>query len=407
MIKKEKIPLFAPDFKLLRADAVWVTIANWAEGLEEQYGESVVFAGNDKFSNTEIRERCFTKNTPLNLKRPTRLRKSFFAKLLETLFKDIRWFIENRKPLNIDLSQFKNSPFIWQHHDIFQTRGLKIAKQLEIPSVLFVDAPYVWESSHWGISRFGWKHLANIWGDTHPIQMADLVLVVSEEVKRAVLNLGVDESKVLVTPCTVSTKRFDKARGLQVKDSLGLRNDTVFGWVGSFRKFHSLDLLIDSFQELTKSASKVKLLLVGDGAEKARLEEKVSKLGLINQVIFTGNIPHNEVDAYISSFDVAVLPAASDAGFHYSPLKLREFFAAGVPVIASAVGEVKAIIEQSKGGWLVPAGDKWAIAEMMKNIISSKEVVQDAGVSAKEYAETEMGISKQIDMIEEFFNLKL
>ncbi|WZL88729.1 glycosyltransferase family 4 protein [Salinimicrobium sp. 3283s] len=406
MNKFVSVPLLAPGFNRLRADAVWVTIANWAEGLEDRYGKAEVIAGETGYSAAEIRARCFPRSSETEKKRnPSKFRQSYIAKLFEMFVKDLRWFYEEQKSFSIDSERFKNAPFVWQHHDLFQTRGLKLAKKLGIPSVLFVDAPYVWESKKWGVHRFGWEGFAKRWGDSHPCRKADLILVVSDEVKRAVLDLGVDENRVLITPCTVSHKIFDRAKGNEVRKSLGLTSNFVIGWVGSFRKFHSLDLLVEAFRDISTSIPQAKLLLVGDGPERTRLQEKISDLELSERVIFSGNVPHNEVPDYISSFDVAVLPSQSNEGFHYSPLKLREFFAAGVPVIASAVGDVKLVIEESKGGWLVPPGSKNSIAEMIERIAMDRAAIDSAGSKARNYALTAMGISTQIRMIEDYFEI--
>lgn len=407
MNKFDSVPLLAPSFDRLRADAVWVTIANWADGLNEHYGRAEVIAGQAAYTPAQIRERCFSASSGKGSKgKSSWFRQLYIPKLFEMFAKDLRWFYEEQKVLSIDIERFKNAPFVWQHHDLFQTKGLELAKKLGKPSVLFVDAPYVWESKKWGVHRFGWEWFAKRWGDSHPCRKADLVLVVSEEVKRAVLDLGVDENRILITPCTVSHKMFDGAKESDVRKSLGLTNDFVIGWVGSFRKFHSLDLLVEAFMDISTSIPQAKLFLVGDGPERIRLQEKINDFGLSEKVIFSGNVPHNEIHAYISSFDVAVLPSQSNEGFHYSPLKLREFFAAGVPVIASAVGDVKLVIEESNGGWLVPPGSKDSIAEMIVRIETNREAIDSAGSRARSYSLTEMGISKQIRMIEDYFGIR-
>lgn len=401
------LPLFTPSFKRLRADAVWVTIANWAEGFEDRYDKAEVIAGETSYTSSQIRARCFPASSgKMHNKKVSAFRKSYIAKLFETLVKDFRWFYEDKKSLTIETDRFKHAPFIWQHHDLFQTRGLQIAKKLGLPSVLFVDAPYVWESKKWGINRFGWEWFAKKRGDCKPLKKADLVLVVSEEVKQAVLGLGIEEDKILITPCTVSTNRFDKADALTKRNSLGLADSFVIGWVGSFRKFHSLDLLIEAFKDVADTIPHAKLLLVGDGPERIRLQEKAIEIGLNDFVIFTGNIPHNDVNDYIGSFDIAVLPSQSNEGFHYSPLKLREFFAAGIPVIASSVGDVKFVMEESNGGWLIPAGSKSSIAKMIMSVESDRAEVDSAGLKARSYAINEMGISKQIAMIEDYFGIR-
>ncbi|SKB59438.1 Glycosyltransferase involved in cell wall bisynthesis [Salegentibacter salinarum] len=400
------VPLVAPGFNRLRADAVWVTIANWADGFDDHYGSAEVLAGESSYSAGQIRARCFPADIGKAKKsKPNWFRHTYLAKLFEMFAKDLRWYHEEQKTFSIDLERFKNAPFVWQHHDLFQTRGLKLAKKLGVPSVLFVDAPYVWESKKWGVHRLGWEWFAKRRGDAHPCKKADLILVVSEDVKRAVMDLGIPESRILITPCTVSQKMFDKAKGSVVRESLGLTNNFVIGWVGSFRKFHSLDLLVEAFLDVSSTMPEAKLLLVGEGPERLRLQEKVENYGLHDRVIFSGNVPHNEIHSYISSFDLAVLPSQSNEGFHYSPLKLREFFAAGVPVIASAVGDVETVVRESHGGWLVRPGSKEAITEMIGKIEKDRTARISAGEKAKSYAITEMGILKQIRMIEDYFGI--
>ncbi|SDR69914.1 glycosyltransferase [Gramella sp. MAR_2010_147] len=407
MTKIVSVPLIAPGFNRLRADAVWVTIANWADGFDEHYGKAEVIAGESSYSADEIRARCFSADAEkTKRKKPKRFRHTYLAKLLEMFAKDLRWYNEEQKSLSIDLERFKDAPFVWQHHDLFQTRGLKLAKKLGVPSVLFVDAPYVWESKKWGVHRLGWEWFAKRRGDAHPCEKADLILVVSEDVKRAVMDLGITESRILITPCTVSQKMFDQAKGNELRKSLGLTNNFVLGWVGSFRKFHSLDLLIEAFADVSSNIPEAKLLLVGDGPERIRLQEKVESYGLSDRVIFSGNVPHNKIHSYISSFDLAVLPSQSNEGFHYSPLKLREFFAAGVPVIASAVGDVETVITESNGGWLVPPGSKKSIVKMIKKIQGDAASINEAGLKARSYSIEEMGISKQIRMIEDYFGIQ-
>ncbi|GAB2770336.1 hypothetical protein GCM10010465_15180 [Actinomadura fibrosa] len=69
MTKMVSVPLVAPRFNRLRADAVWVTIANWADGFEDHYGNAEVIAGESSYSAEEIRARCFPSDTGKTKKR--------------------------------------------------------------------------------------------------------------------------------------------------------------------------------------------------------------------------------------------------------------------------------------------------------------------------------------------------
>jgi len=161
----------------------------------------------------------------------------------------------------------------------------------------------------------------------------------------------------VVTPTGVDPDLFgapvDRAA---IRRRLGVDGRFVAGWIGSFRKFHSLEQAVDALAGLDNAT----LLLVGDGPERARVEQLARARGV--DVRATGTVAHDEIPAHIAAMDVALVLAAPDRSFHYSPLKLAEYLAAGVPVIAPRVGELPAQLHDGVDAVLVPAGDRAALA---------------------------------------------
>jgi len=242
--------------------------------------------------------------------------------------------------------------FVWQRHELFQTAGLRLASELRVPSVMFVPATLVWQARQWGVRRPGWSRAVEHFGERVPLRGADVVACGTEAVVAEVVRLGVDERRVVVTPTGVDTELFTPdASGTAVRAQLGLEHRFVVGWVGSFRRFHALDQAVAALA----GAEDVTLLLVGDGPERRRIEELGRAAGV--HVVCTGTVDHRRLQGYLAAMDVGLLLAAPGAAFHYSPLKLAEYLAAGIAVVAARAGELPEQLRDGTDALLVPPGD--------------------------------------------------
>ena len=96
-----------------------------------------------------------------------------------------------------------------------------------------------------------------------------------------------------------------------------------------------------------------------------QLEALAAELGIVDRVTWLGQVPHGDVATVLAASDVALAPYPPLAHFPFSPLKLYEYLAAGVPVIASDVGQVRSVLGDGRFGSLVPAGDVGALARAL------------------------------------------
>lgn len=250
--------------------------------------------------------------------------------------------------------------FVWQRHDLFHDAGLVLADELRVPSVLFVPATLVWEAAEWGVERPGWKRALERVAESPALRRADVVACGSDDVVAQVRRLGVRPERVIVTPTGVDLELFTPDDRLQaLRDELGLSGRFVAGWVGSFRRFHALELAVDAAAE-TEGCT---LLLIGDGPERERIERYCRERGV--DAVFTGTVPHEDLPAYLGAMDVGLVVAAGDAAFHYSPLKLAEYLAAGVAAIVPRVAQLEGRLEHGRDAVVVPRGDHRALADAM------------------------------------------
>jgi glycosyltransferase involved in cell wall biosynthesis len=143
--------------------------------------------------------------------------------------------------------------------------------------------------------------------------------------------------------------------------ALGLAGRRVVLSVGRFVPIKNMALLVDAVARVRTTDPAVQLLLVGEGPERAALEQRAERLGIADAVTFTGYIPQAQMAPYYRAADVFAL--ASD--FDNSPNVVLEAMACGLPVIATDVGGVAQYVTAGRGGALVPRQDAAAMAQAL------------------------------------------
>lgn len=366
------------------SEALWITAAGWASAAKRKFGNAIVVTSDRIAEPREVWNYPLIKKTG---KQIAKRRYRYFPSFCRTFFNDLVVFknLMNWKILKSDLLQGKKPAFVWEKHDLFFGPGKKLSQKLDIPFISYVHAPVVWEASKWGVKRYLWgKWLERL--EAQNLRKADLVAVVSEEVKEKVMTMGVSEEKILISPMAVEPQLFSENEqlSLEVNEAYKLKDKFVIGWTGSFRKFHGLDHVIKAFKKVSDKHPHSVLMLVGDGAERDKSERLVEKLGIQDKVIFTGRLKFLDIPQYISLFDVAVVSARSGEGFHYSPLKLREYMAAGKAVLAPNAGEIPCTFKDEQNVKLFNAGSISSLKNGMLFLIENDEKKQEIAKNGKQ-----------------------
>jgi glycosyltransferase involved in cell wall biosynthesis len=155
------------------------------------------------------------------------------------------------------------------------------------------------------------------------------------------------------------------------------------GFVGSLKPWHGLPILIDAFARFQRNYPQARLLLVGDGKERDRLSQEIATRKLESAVDFTGAVSPQTVPHWLAQMDVAVAPYPPSEDFYFSPLKVYEYMAAGLPVVASNIGQISQIIDDGVNGLLVPPGDATALADALEQLWRSPLLRRRLGDSAR------------------------
>jgi glycosyltransferase involved in cell wall biosynthesis len=135
-----------------------------------------------------------------------------------------------------------------------------------------------------------------------------------------------------------------------------------------------LDLLIRAMPAILQARPEACLLLVGGGPQEANLRAQVEALKLQNHVVFTGRVPHKEVNLYYDLIDVLAYPRHSMRLTELvTPLKPLEAMAQGHVFVASDVGGHRELVEQNKTGILFKADDTNALVAALLDLLAHKE----------------------------------
>lgn len=254
--------------------------------------------------------------------------------------------------------------------------ALSVARREGLPLVYEVRA--FWEDAavnlH-GARPWGPRYRATRGLESYLLRRADGVVTICQGLRRDVLGRGIAAEKVTVVPNAVDLSSFRNAppRDPALLARLGLEPGAAIGFIGSFYAYEGLDLLIEALAELRGELAGLKLLLVGGGPQEARLKALARDLGVEDRAIFTGRVPHEEVERYYGLLDVLVYPRHRMRLTELvTPLKPLEAMAQGKLVFASDVGGHQELIEDGKTGFLFPAGDKAGLVRALHDLFARR-----------------------------------
>ena len=268
---------------------------------------------------------------------------------------------------------------VYERYSLFST----VIAECGVPGILEVNAPLIDEQR------------------THRVlvdeQAADAAL--QEQVQAALATICVsDPVRDWVIARTEGTRVFTVPNGVNVHritpqpESPGA---PVVTFVGTLKPWHGVDVLLRARAHAHKDWQ---LRIIGDGPMRAELDDLARSLGI--DVDFRGAVAPDAIPQHMAGTAIGVAPYPAmdtDSDQYFSPLKVYEYMAAGLPVVASRVGQLPEIMGES--AYLVPPSDPEALAEALDALVANPVERARVGSDNRRQAEREHSWTGTVDHI--------
>ena len=255
--------------------------------------------------------------------------------------------------------------------------ALRVGKRLGIPVVYEIRA--FWEDAavdHGTSREWGLRYRLTRAMETYALKRVNAATTICEGLRAEIVTRGIAADKITVIPNAVDVAGFsvDGARDEALAAQLGLQGMAVLGFIGSFYAYEGLNVLLDALPAMLAANPAIRVLLVGGGPQDAALKAQAVQLGVADKVIFTGRVPHEQVQRYYDLVDVLVYPRLKMRLTDLvTPLKPLEAMAQGRLLAASDVGGHKELIDDGVTGVLFGAGDPQALAHKVLALLAAPE----------------------------------
>jgi len=207
------------------------------------------------------------------------------------------------------------------------------------------------------------------------LQNADAVLALTEDMKQKMWEIC--DKDISVVSNGVDLERFKTSSGDQREG-----NAKTIIFVGRLHPVKGVQYLIEAMAIVHQEMPDVKLVIVGDGVERSRLEELAERLNLNSCIQFAGQVPQESIPRLMHQADVFALSSLSES---FGMVNL-EAMASGLPIVATKVGGIPNIVEEGVNGYLVNAKNSEEIADRLLTLLQNDEIREKISANNREKA---------------------
>jgi glycosyltransferase involved in cell wall biosynthesis len=240
---------------------------------------------------------------------------------------------EDQIPILCLLLMTEQADGVVERYSLTSGPARQATAHLGLPLILEVNAPIVLEAArHRGLTEVD----AGLRRERVIFSCADAIGVVST----ALVDYVQDRLDTDV-PCQWIPNGVDApAFRMATPAHLGIPDDcVVVGFVGSMKRWHGVADLVEAVRRLGPSAP-VHLVIAGTGPESDEITRLVRAAAIDDRVHLVGQLAHEDVPSLLGAIDIGVAPYTPAADFYFSPLKVLEYLAAGLPVVCPAMGDL-------------------------------------------------------------------
>jgi 1,2-diacylglycerol 3-alpha-glucosyltransferase len=287
------------------------------------------------------------------------------------------WALGKLRKFNPDVIH-THTPFAIGIEAIFGARRLKIPIVGEHHTFYDHYLKHVLLDYNWA-KKMSWRITS------HYFNKCDLVVSPSQSLANSLMTSGL-KKPVKVIPNGIDTDLFNplgEDEKKAIKQSYGINKLSIV-YMGRVSYEKSIDVVIKAFAKFLKNDEKknAKLMIIGDGPDRKKLEELCKKLKIEKHVIWTGILRGKILAEATGCNDIFVTASKSEN----MPLSVLEAMATGLPIIAVSENGLKEIIRDNQNGYLCQADDEDEISEKIKDLFENPNKCKQFGLSSRELA---------------------
>ena len=237
-----------------------------------------------------------------------------------------------------------------------------------------------------------WKRGWQLWLDRRLAGRTTRLVGNSQSVADFYRDLGIPADKLAVVPNGIDVPEISANARHDLRRELGISDDArVVGFIGRLARQKRLKDLIWAFELIKVLYQEVLFVIVGDGPERASLEQFAHNLELGPRVKFLGH--RDDAQKLLPAFDVFWL--ASD--FEGLSNSIMEAMAAGLPVVASDIPPNRELVAHNQTGYLAPVGDRVAFAQLAERLLVDPALAAQFGSAGRQRIASEFSVARMVD----------
>jgi len=245
------------------------------------------------------------------------------------------------------------------------------------------------------------KSVLFIWTERFLAIFTHKIIAVSESVRKELIGLKISTpQKIISISLGLELERYLRIE----KNTPGHRDYKSVGIIGRLVPVKNHRMFLDVAKRLKGtlgSGQRMKFLIVGDGPLRKELEDYVRKLGISEDVVFTGWI--RDLEKIYSRLDVVALTSLNEG----TPVALIEAQAAACPCVATKVGGVTDVIEEGRSGFLVTSGDTQRFIEALIKLLNNPTLMQSMGEYSRNKVKDRFSKSRLLKDTENLYEQQL
>lgn len=293
---------------------------------------------------------------------------------------------------------------LWKAYPDASLPAIALARHWNIP------LHYDWDDWERGIAEeltgsawAGW--IAGRWDRLMP-SLCDGMTAASAFLRQTALRWGARADRLWDAPVGADVDRFHpREKDAALAQSLQL-GSPVLTYHGQLEVASYAEQAVEALVHVRREFPQAALLIVGGGRKLPAIRARAEALGVADRVRFTDYIAGDEVPRYLALADLALAPfEENDVTRAKSPLKIAEYLAMGLPVVASHVGEAPVMLNDA--GICTPCGDAASMANEAVKLLNDAETRHRMGAAGRRFAESKYNWSTHADSLEEAYRIEI